>query len=238
MQWLDLTLQTAAENLALDEALLLEAEAGGGAEVLRIWEPEATFVVVGRSSRRADEVDLAACHRLGIGVYRRSSGGAAVLAGRGCLMYAVVLSYEARPALRAISEAHAFVLSRHATALRPYCPQVAVAGTSDLALAGRKFSGNSLRCLRDHLLYHGTMLYNFPLERIGQCLRLPPRQPDYRAGRTHEEFITNLPLGRDEIGAALRAAWQADQPLSRWPQQPTRRLARDKYASAQWNEKL
>ncbi len=37
MRFLDLTLTTAAENLALDEAVLLEAESGRGGEVLRLW---------------------------------------------------------------------------------------------------------------------------------------------------------------------------------------------------------
>ena len=40
MQRLDLTLDSPAENLALDEALLLAAESGEiRSEVLRIWEP-------------------------------------------------------------------------------------------------------------------------------------------------------------------------------------------------------
>jgi lipoate-protein ligase A len=238
MKWLDLTLPTAAENLALDEALLLEAEAGGGGEVLRVWEPSETFVVLGRSSRRADEVQLDVCRRQGIGVYRRASGGAAVLTGPGCLMYAVVLRCDAQPAMAGVSLAHEYVLSRNLAALRPHCPQVAAAGTSDLALGGRKFSGNSLRCLRDHVLYHGTILYDFRLEQIGECLRLPPRQPAYRAARGHGDFVTNLPLGREQIEGAFRTAWQADEPLLDWPRERTRRLAEEKYSMAEWNEKL
>ncbi len=117
MKWLDLTLPTAAENLALDEALLLEAEGRGQhgqrSQVLRIWEPTEHFVVLGRSSRRADEVNLDACRRQGIGVYRRSSGGATVLVGPGCLMYAVVLGGDAEAALAGVSHAHQFVLSRN-----------------------------------------------------------------------------------------------------------------------------
>ena len=54
-------------------------------------------------------------HAQRIPILRRSSGGAAIVAGPGCLMYAVVLSYEARPELRDISRAHAFVLDRLAT---------------------------------------------------------------------------------------------------------------------------
>ena len=38
MRFLELTLSSPAENLALDEALLLEAEAGRGGEALRLWE--------------------------------------------------------------------------------------------------------------------------------------------------------------------------------------------------------
>ncbi len=36
---------------------------------------------------------------LGIPVLRRASGGAAIVIGPGCLMYALVLSYELRPSL-------------------------------------------------------------------------------------------------------------------------------------------
>jgi len=50
MRYLDLTLPSPAENLALDEALLEEAEASGRpTETLRLWEPRQPAVVVGRS---------------------------------------------------------------------------------------------------------------------------------------------------------------------------------------------
>ncbi len=102
MRLLDLTLETAEENLALDEALLDEAEAGREPrEVLRIWESPRPLVVLGRSSQVSHEVELAFCRQQGIPVLRRASGGAAIVAGPGSLMYAVVLSYDvaARAAL-------------------------------------------------------------------------------------------------------------------------------------------
>ena len=57
MQFLDPTLSTLAETLALDEALLLEAEAGRGGEVLRIWEWWQPAVVLGSGCRLAEDVD-------------------------------------------------------------------------------------------------------------------------------------------------------------------------------------
>ena len=106
----DLTLATPEENLALDEALLDQAEAGTGSEVLRLWESRQPMVVVGRGSHVAQEVDLAACRRDGVPVLRRTSGGGAIVNGPGCLMYALVLSYALRPRLRAIDVAHRHVL--------------------------------------------------------------------------------------------------------------------------------
>ena len=61
MHFLDLTLETLAENLALDEALLWHAEAGTGGEVLRLWEWPGYAVVLGAGCRLAGDVDEEAC---------------------------------------------------------------------------------------------------------------------------------------------------------------------------------
>jgi lipoate-protein ligase A len=237
MRFLDLTLPEPAENLALDEALLEEAESAGlAAETLRLWEPPRPMVVLGRSSKIEDEVDLDACRAERVPVLRRNSGGAAVLAGPGCLMYAVVLSCRLRPPLRAVGYAHRFVLGTLADALRPLVGGVGHRGISDLAVGEKKCSGNSLRLRRDHLLYHGTLLCDFPLDLVARLLKMPPRQPDYRRGRLHGEFLANLPLPPEAIRQALAAAWQAHQPCADWPQQLTARLAAEKYSRPEWNK--
>ncbi len=236
MQLLDLTLPTPAENVALDEALVLAADEGEQAEeTLRIWEPLSPLVVVGRSSSIAAEVDIAACEADGVPVFRRCSGGAAIVAAPGCLMYAVVLSYERRPDLRLIDRAHRFVLETVASALRQHVPGLRHAGTSDLAVGDRKVSGNSMRCCRRHLLYHGTLLYAMQLDLADRYLRLPSRQPDYRAGRGHKEFIANLPVDSRILRKSLADAWQASQPMRTWPHDITQRLVRDKYSTREWN---
>ncbi|MHB1034125.1 MAG: lipoate--protein ligase family protein [Pirellulales bacterium] len=236
MQFLNLTLASPEENLALDEALLDEVESAARRhEVLRFWEPAEPLVIVGRSSRLADEVNLPACRAKNIPVLRRASGGAAVVAGPGCLMYAVVLGYELHPELRAIDRAHRFVLGRMAKALAPLVPGVACRGTSDLVVGDRKFSGNSMRSKRENLLYHGTLLYDFPLELLDACLAMPPRQPEYRAGRRHDAFVMNLPVGAAAIRRAVCHAWEAAEEYSDWPRALTDRLVAEKYARDGWN---
>ncbi len=241
MQHLDLTLPTAAENLALDEALLLEAEAtvketSEPRETLRLWESPTPLVVLGRSTPFA-EVNVDACRERGIPILRRTSGGAAIVAGPGCLMYALVLSYELRPALRSIDRLHCWVLQAIASQLAPHGIPATVQGISDLTVGEKKFSGNSLRCKRRHVLYHGTLLYDFPLDLIGQCLAMPARQPDYRAQRPHSEFVTNLPVGRAALCSALVDAFTASEPHPSWPHAQTQQLAVEKYGSPEWNER-
>ena len=79
MKFLDLTLPTAAENLAMDEALLDGCEAGRGGETLVFWEPREPFVVVGYANHLAREVNVEACRARGIPIFRRCSGGGTVL---------------------------------------------------------------------------------------------------------------------------------------------------------------
>jgi len=234
MRFLEATLSTLEENLALDEALLEAAESGRGAgAVLRVWEWSLPAVVVGRASRVAQEVRLDRCRRRNVPVMRRCSGGAAVVIGPGCWMYTLVLPLSDRIP-RQPDRMHAAVLNPIAAALSAHVPGVVRAGISDLARdatfaddaetaspgspqarnpAPRKFSGNSLRCRKDWMLYHGTVLYDFDIGLVGELLAMPPRRPDYRGQRDHAAFLCNLPLDRAAIRQALRSAWNAWEPL-------------------------
>jgi len=227
MDYLDLTLSTPEENIALDEALLDEAEtaADNGSqprECLRLWEPTAPLVVVGRNSKIDAEVNVAFCDEQGIPVLRRASGGCAIVTGPGCLMYAVVLAYEQRPELRQLDEAHRFVLDTLLKGLRPLVANVDRQGTCDLVVGPHKFSGNSLRCRRNALVYHGTLLYDFPLELVSKCLKQPPREPEYRAGREHASFVMNLPVSAEAMKDGLRTAWQVEGVRADWPEAKVR----------------
>jgi lipoate-protein ligase A len=236
MHLLDLTLTTPAANVALDEALLDAAEAGEiGLPVLRLWESPTPFVVLGRSSRVAFEVDMAGCQAKGITIIRRASGGASVVAGSGCLMYALVMPYAEREHLRELDKLHCDVLSQVRHALAPLALDIEHVGTCDLAINGRKFSGNAVRCKRDHFLYHGTLLYAFDLMFIETVLRQPLRQPDYRASRRHADFLMNLDISAQTLRSALASAFGASTRLTNWPEIRTQRLVTNRYSNEAWN---
>lgn len=238
MLLLDLSLPTAAENLALDEALLDAVDDDSAApELLRLWECPKYAVVLGRSCRAAEEVELRGCAAEGVPVLRRTSGGGTVVIGPGCLMYSLRLSYSQRPHLRMLDQAHGEVLQTTAAAINGQLTDQTVQprGTSDLAIGNLKVSGNSLRCKRNHLLYHGTLLYDFDLSRVARWLKPPPREPEYRGHRPHGEFVRNLPLPIDRLKSALTAAWQADEVTPDWPRELAAALIAARYSQDAWN---
>lgn len=237
MHYLDLTFPAAAANLACDEALLDACDAGTGLEVLRFWEPEQCFVVVGFSNEVAREVNMGACRKAGVEVLRRCSGGGAVLQGPGCLNYSLALKINSHPFLATIPSANRHIMDRNKMALANLLRrEVEAEGITDLAIGGLKFSGNAQRRKRHALLFHGTFLLRFDLNTMDCFLNLPSRQPDYRQGRPHHRFLMNLEADAVSIKDALREAWRAQTPLADAPD--CERLIAEKYARDDWNLKF
>lgn len=230
---LDLTLAEAAANLALDEALLVDSEAGRGGETLRLWESPAYMVVVGAGGSVALDVNAPACSRDGIPILRRGSGGGTVLLGPGCLCFSLVLRTDRAPGLDLIPPATRYVLGRTIAALKPI-RELEIAGTSDLAAGGIKFSGNAQQRKRQFFLHHGTLLAGFDQERVPRYLNAPERAPDYRRGRPHREFLGNLPATVAELKERLITEWQPDGECTP-PLDAVNELLVEKYRRDSWN---
>jgi len=176
---------------------------------LCLWEQSTPAVVVGRSNVIEREVDVDACAADHVPIFQRSSGGGTVVLGPGCLCYALLLPISETHRRLGVTAVTADIMQHLAASLsRPGQP-VSVQGVSDLVIEDRKFSGNAQRWRRTALLHHGTVLYDFDLERIGRYLRFPSRVPVYRHERSHRDFVCNLNLSRAEIVDRLRRTWNA-----------------------------
>jgi lipoate-protein ligase A len=242
MHFLDETLPEASANVALDEALLLEAEERGGPSVLRVWELDHPAVVLGASCRLKEDVLVEACRSEGVEIARRSSGGGTVVIGPGALNFSVVLPIDSAAELRSVDTAQSYVLARTLEAIRAEgVPLAEMLGSGDLTLGARKFSGSAQRRLRHHVLIHASLLYDFPLQTIDRFLRMPARRPSYREDRPHAEFVTNLPMSRSRILAALRAAWLPEGRFeipAEIPWATLRPLIETKFSESRWIERL
>lgn len=236
MKLLDYTHPDPATNLAIDEALLVAAEEGTAGEVLRLWELSTYAVVVGSGGSVAIDVNREACAAGGVPVLRRASGGGTVLLGPGCLCYSLVLRYDRAPRLNEIPASNGYILARVLNALKPVVPAT-VEGSSDLAVAGVKFSGNAQQRKRTHFLHHGTLLCGFDLELVARYLNPPERQPEYRRDRPHAEFVTNLPAAVEDVKRLLVAEWAPDGDYSPAPLEKAEGLVAEKYSRDEWTRR-
>lgn len=237
MIYCDLTLPTPQENLACDEALLNLCEEGFVGEVLRFWESPRYFVVVGYANKVANEVHVTFCDFNGIPILRRCTGGGAVLQGPGILNYTLILRADGE--LHSIPATNNFILKRHQGALATMLKApVEIQGHTDLAIGGLKFSGNSQRRKKNFLLFHGSILLHFDIEQVEKTLPFPSKQPDYRLGRSHSDFLMNLKVPSELIKNTLRKSWNATQPMPQFPTDQIAALARGKYSQPGWNLKF
>ncbi len=195
----DVSFSSAEENILYDEKLLELAENGLSSEALRFWESKDFFVVLGRTSKPDAEVDIAAAEKDNVKIIRRRSGGGTVLQGPGCLNYSLVLSLEHRPVLRDIRKSYESILGWICLSFKNAGVNAEFRVLSDMALSGRKFSGNAQWRKQKYMLHHGTILYDFSIEKIERYLKMPPTEPPYRKGRGHSEFLINIGISADRI---------------------------------------
>jgi len=245
---LDLNLATPAEQLAADEMLLDWCEADRSDETLVFWEPRETFVVVGYANKVATEVNLAACEKSCVPIFRRCSGGGTVVQMRGGLNYSLILRIAENSPTRNISAANQFIMEKNRAAIELLSPNsqlpsanslISVRGHTDLCLGEKKFAGNSQRRRKNFLLFHGTLLLDCDLSLISELLLMPSLQPDYRAHRPHSDFVTNLNLPATAMKTALAQEWNANEDSKNNPPlDEIKKLAQSKYSTREWNFKF
>jgi len=208
----DVSFQVPEENIVYDEVLLHLAEQGYSQEVLRFWESPEMFVVLGRICKEHDDVKMDAVLKDRIPVLRRCSGGGTVLQGRGCLNYSLILSKERDRRISDLRQSYQVILGKVIAALKELGVQAVFCPISDIALAGsrKKISGNAQKRARKFILHHGTILYDLDLTQMETYLNIPEDVPEYRRGRSHLDFVANVPLDVENIKDGLKKVFGVD----------------------------
>ena len=206
--------KTPEENLASDEYLLQEVNNGNYTDgICRIWESPNVFVVLGLSKKIEDDVNSNACKRDGIPILKRCSGGGTVLQGPGCFNYSFILPMAYAKELESLTNDNIYSSIGQKT-LSKALNNIELKGISDLTINDVKFSGNAQRRLKNAILFHGTILYDFDLGLISDYLKEPPIQPEYRKNRPHRSFIQNISITKKELTQLFSNLSTSNMPLS------------------------
>lgn len=235
MEYLNHSLPTLKENLALDEALLLEREENPArGNILRVWKMDSLAVAMGSGGKINEEVHYAVCRREQVEVQRRSSGGGTVVVGPGCLLYTVVLDSDLDLTIGTIAGSYERILDPLAMALSRPDKKVSRRGISDLAVGEMKVSGSAQQRKRRFVLHHGTLLLHMDLSHLARLLPQPPRQPDYRLDRDHTSFTTNLEMSEGEAIDALVKAFDCLQEGTPPPVEFIQRSLHERFNDPTW----
>lgn len=209
MQVKDLSFTAPEDNILYDELLLQLAERQQAGEVLRFWQSEQVFVVLGRIGNEHDDVWLERTRQDGIPVLRRTSGGGTVVQGEGCLNYTLVLDKNRHADLQDLRRSYLWISQQVITALDQCGIKATFKPISDIALAEneKKISGNAQHRGKHFILHHGTILCDFDLDLISRYLQMPKDIPLYRQGRPHHDFVANTGISSVSIKNALAAVF-------------------------------
>lgn len=157
------------------------------------WPPAGApgvAVVVGRGGDPAVEIACDAARADGVPVLRRRGGGCAIVLDPGNAVVSLALPL---PGVGGITGAFTAISAWLIDALaRCGLPGARQEGTSDLAIAGRKVGGSCLWRTKGLVYYSTTLLVAPDLALVERYLPHPPREPAYRAGRPHRDFMGAL----------------------------------------------
>ena len=162
------------------------------AVVIEAFVPRDTSVVMGSGNSPLTEVHEDACRMLDIPVLRRYGGGGTVVLYPGCVV--VTVGAWVKDPFN-----NSFYFERLNSALIgslvkgfPNCHGLGQAGISDLVFGVQKIAGTSLFRSRNYLLYQASILVDLDRDLVGRLLQHPTKEPDYRRGRSHQNFLTSM----------------------------------------------
>ncbi len=154
------------------------------------WQPDAIYIVLGRSNSadKAVYVDLA--ERDGVRILKRPSGGESVVLSPSMMVFSskFLLKKEISPATLFKMVNTSLIDSLSTAGIK----NLSSKGISDLTINDKKILGSSMYLKNNYLFYHAVLNISEDISLISKYLKHPSKEPDYRQGRVHKEFITSL----------------------------------------------
>lgn len=155
-----------------------------------IWVPDKTALIIGRGNNPENALIVENIAFDGLPVYRRPSGGEAVLVSENTLIISIADNHpeqlKSQEYFRRYNEA---IINSLATL---GVSGMSMEGISDVTIGGKKILGCSIYRNKRQVFYHAVLNVSETPEKIARYLSYPKKTPAYRAGRDHIDFITSL----------------------------------------------
>lgn len=162
----------------------------GNGDGYLVWQPGELFIVLGQSNTVENSLIAENVIRDNVPVTKRPSGGEAVILTPSTIALTVSKAFSVpmhfRDFFRIVNSLVIDCLAELGVA------DLGSKGISDITIGNRKILGSSMRNTHGCLIYHAVLNVSEDPGLFEKYLRHPRREPDYRTGRSHSEFVTSL----------------------------------------------
>lgn len=159
-------------NVALDQLLLAEVEAGRRGPTLRIWEWDDRAVVIGAFQSYMNELHPEGVEEHGVEVVRRVTGGGAMfMEGGNCITYSLYAPREIVAGLD-YTESYAYLDRWVIEALAKHGVNAWYVPINDITSSKGKIGGAAQKRTRNAVIHHATMSYDIDADKMTDVLRI------------------------------------------------------------------
>ena len=201
---IDTGLRPPAQNIALNRALLEARAAEEIPSTLRFLRFTAS-ALLGYHQSAEQELNLDYCRAHGVAVQRRITGGGAIYFDETQIGWELYL-HQRDVGTRDMQAISKRICHAAATAVSALGIDARYRPRNDIEVDGRKISGTGGAFDGDALLYQGTLLIDFDVEKMLRVLRIPAEKLSDKAIASARERVANLKelLGRQPDTATIR----------------------------------
>jgi lipoate---protein ligase len=166
-------------------------------DTFKIWIPDKTYIILGTSNNPEESLNIENVFADSITVYKRPSGGQAVVLTPYTIIVSVLLVNSKSIQPKDIFEKINSVIINSLNMLG--VKTLSNKGISDIAINDKKILGSSIYRSRNKTFYHAVINYNESAKIFERYLKHPLKEPDYRKGRNHIDFITSVKKNNEKI---------------------------------------
>lgn len=241
---IDLIANSAAVNMALDEAISEAVRAKKSLPTIRLYKWKPSAVSIGYFQSLNDEVDVELCRKSGVEFVRRRTGGGAVYHdSNGEITYSVIAPESLFP--KGITESYHLICGGIVDALKRIGIASEFKPINDIIAAGKKISGNAQTRRNGILLQHGTILYKLDVATMFSLLKVPKEKISDKFIQDVKQRVTsvtdiNSQITEEQLKDALVAAFTEGKEfefgtVTENEKDAAGKLAKERYAADEWN---
>lgn len=172
----------------LPDSRLIDIEAEGNDWYL--WVPDQAYLILGQSNKAEQSLYTDRVLADQIPVYKRPSGGESVILTPKTLVISVrlIAQHLENPQISFKKINNALIAALEDLGVE----NLHYRGISDICIGEKKILGSSIYRKKNLVFYHAVLNVSEDIGMIGKYLQHPSKEPSYRMGREHHEFVTNL----------------------------------------------